>query len=116
MLVACASTSTKVSDFELSQLRYEKAWRWNDVAVIANYHQSGTYDTNILSSYSKIRIGDYKILNTERLASGQIAQNVVLTYFFHDDIRVKTVTVKHLWEYNEEANRWVIVSPLPVLD
>ncbi len=115
MLVACASTSNGESDIELSMLRYEKAWRWNDAGMVSRFHLPEAYDPQAMAQLGRIRIGNYEVLNRRYLADNEMVQRVRFTYYFSDDIRVKTQEVDQTWVMNKELKRWIVTSPMPVL-
>ncbi len=115
MLTACASSSNGESDIELSMLRYEKAWRWNNAEMVSRFHLPEAYDPQALAQLSRIRIGNYEVLNRRYLDKDNMTQRVRFTYYFNDDIRVKKMEVEQAWVLDGTLKRWIITSPVPVL-
>lgn len=115
MLVACASTSNGESDIELSMLRYEKAWRWNNGEMVSRFHRPESYNPQALAQLGQVRIGNYEVLNRRYLSKDRMVQRVRFTYYFNDDIRVKTLEVEQAWELDPKLKRWIVTSPMPVL-
>ena len=116
ILSACAAPSNGGNDLELSLLRYEKAWRWNNAQVIGYYHKDAASQVPALAQVEKIRIGKYQVIDRQTVDSRHLKLRVRFTYYLANDIRVKTKDVDQTWELDDKLKRWVVTSPIPILE
>ncbi len=115
LLGGCASRPDGATDFNLNSLRYEKAWRWGNSDVLALYHQHDPALLEALARLDGIRVANFQVVRQIPRPDGTIVQQALITYYYADDVRVKKQQVELVWKLDEEARRWIVLSPMPVL-
>jgi hypothetical protein len=61
-----------------------------------------------------VRVTDYAIRKTAVSENqNQIVQIVEVSYYRNDQMVVKSIRVKELWEWEPEAQKWELSSGLP---
>ncbi len=110
-LLSCAEQKRKASlDDSLSM--YEKAIRWSAFDKASNYlKQSGNVD---FSNFEGVQVTSYQPMGRDISDDGQrIEENVRIQYIYQQDQIERSLIDHQVWEYDEEEDRWYLMSTLP---
>lgn len=123
LIVGCAGLSLqtdreKMNLYDKTSRAYDLAIRWGEYENAFSFLKPSDENDGLpdFEDYRQVRVTALKVKNTiidkESLS---IAERVVDIQYY----RMSNVTVKHLqnrqvWEYDEEENRWYLISGLPV--
>ena len=114
-LVGCATSSDRQFSLNQTLLSYEKAYRWGEFGSLLSFRKDNDEkDMDTIRRYDDLRISGYQTKRS--LPSNdnrQLLIDVEISYFQTNDNRIKTVLDKQRWEYDDDAQRWYIISPLP---
>lgn len=114
-LVGCATSSDRQFSLNQTLLGYEKAYRWGEFGSLLSFRKnSDEKDMDIIRRYDDLRISGYQAKRSLPSDDNrQLLVDVEISYFQTNDNRIKTVLDKQRWEYDDDAKRWYIISPLP---
>ena len=115
-LFGCATNADRHFMLNQTLLTYEKTYRWGEYGNLLNFRKSDAQQAaNALNDYQNIRISGYQV-KRQHPSDDQykISLDVEISYFRTDNNRIQSVLDKQTWEYDNDAKRWYITSPLPV--
>lgn len=111
VLVSCAEQKRDAS-LEDQLTMYEKAIRWADFDKASNYMKD--QDAFDLSRFDGIKVTSYEPLGRDVSEDGMtVEENVRISYIFENEQIERTLVDHQVWEYDEEENRWQLVTSLP---
>ena len=123
LIVGCAGLSLqtdreKMNLYDKTSRAYDLAIRWGEYENAFSFLKPSDQNDGLpdFEDYRQVRVTALKVKNTiVDKESLSIAERVVDIQYY----RMSNVTVKHLqnrqvWEYDEEENRWYLISGLPV--
>lgn len=111
VLVSCAEQKRDAS-LEDQLTMYEKAIRWADFDKASNYMKD--QDTFDLSRFEGIKVTSYEPLGRDISEDGMtVEENVRIRYIFENEQIERTLVDHQVWVYDEEENRWQLVTSLP---
>lgn len=114
LLLAGCTTSLDINQkFDDATFRYERALRWGNLqqAAVFQKHPQQFTDKE-LQRFKDIKITAYNIAGTTT-SGNQIKQTAEIQYYKLDDMVVHTLMNHQVWEYDAEAGRWYLMSPIP---
>jgi hypothetical protein len=110
----------KMNLYDKTTKAYDLAVRWGEWEdALAFLKRSGQDDAlPDLEDYRQVRVTAVKVKNTIiDKQSLSIAQRVVdIQYYRMSNVTVKNLQNRQVWEYNEEEDRWYLISGLPVFE
>ena len=110
----------KMSLFDDTTRAYDVAIRWGDYEDAHAFKKLSDRDNKLpdFEKYRQIRVTSYKvkktILDPESLS--KVLRIVDIQYYRMDNVTVKTLVDRQKWEYDEEKDRWYLISELPVFE
>lgn len=118
VLTACAEASTRNTNLDLTLIRYEKALRWSGVAQTNQFRKEPiNFSSQQLAMFKKIKVTGYDIIQTsyrdDKLKQLQVIQLVEVRYVNEDTQIERKFSEQQVWEWDDEASRWWLVSPFP---
>ena len=118
VLTACAETSTRNTQLDLTLIQYEKALRWSGVEQANQFRKEPVnFSQHQLAMFKKIKVTGYDIVQTtyrdDKLKQLQVTQLVEIRFVNEDTQIEKRFTDQQVWEWDENTKRWWIVSPFP---
>ena len=110
----------KMNLFDKTTRAYDLALRWmefDDAMTFIKPSDQGNELPN-LDDYREVRISAVKVKNTiidkESLSIAQ--RVVVIQYYRLNNVTVKNLQNRQVWEYNDEEERWYLINGLPVFE
>ena len=120
VIIGCASieTGNKVSLYDETARAYDTAIRWGNYEQAYGFKKLEKTDADLpeFDHYRQFRVTDYVVKNTIVSADkSKILRVVSIQYYRMRDVTVKVITDRQVWEYDENEDRWYLMSELPVL-
>ena len=119
LIFGCAGLQTekgKMALFDSTARAYGRAIRWGQFEE-AFAHKKLSDQNNKLpdfEDYRQIRVTASKVKKTIVDESySKVLRIVDIQYYRMSNVIVKNLTNRQKWEYNEEENRWYLISELP---
>jgi len=119
LLVGCQALEVKEQQNTLDRaLRtYETAIRWSYLRQAYSLKKPEQLkEIEIPQGLENIKVTQYEVLEPAVVdsAKSHIARQVVLiSYIEKDRQKEKTITDHQLWEYDEDAKQWYLISEIP---
>ena len=118
VLSACAEVSTRNTQLDLTLIQYEKALRWSGVEQTNQFRKEPiNFSQSQLAMFKKMKVTGYDVIQTsyrdDKLKQLQIIQLVEVRFVNEDTQVEKRFRDQQVWEWDEDAKRWWIVSPFP---
>ena len=118
LIFGCAGLKTgeKMTLFDDTARAYLRTIRWGDYESANAFKkmQSPGNKTTDFENLRQIRVTDYHILKTILAEDkSSILRIVNFQYYRVTEAKVKNLIDRQSWEYDEEANRWFLMSGLP---
>lgn len=117
LLAGCQSLSQRKQNQLLTQtLRsYSSTIRWGDLRKAYGFLMPElAAKTEIPTGLDNIRVTGYEVINAPvTLSDGNVIQVVLIQYVQKDTQMEKAITDQQLWEYDEEKQRWFLISKIP---
>jgi len=112
LLGACATQGDIMDNLNKTLRGYEKAVRWAKFDAAYSYHK---WDTNqevtIPANMENIRVTKYEPSGQKFDPQKQIMkQTITLHYYNTDDLRERSLKIRHEWKYFPESKRWYLIS------
>jgi len=118
LIVGCAGIETRkqMSLFDETTRAYGRAIRWGQYEEAFAFKRLTDKDDNSpdFAEYRQVRVTSYKIKKT-RIAEdfSKVLQIVDIQYYRMSNVTVKNLIDRQKWEYDEEEDRWYLLSELP---
>jgi len=118
-LTACTTIDSKKKSaiFETTQLKYSKAIRWGEFGLADSMRRlpDGQHATQDAESLEHIKVTSCETISTSSLEDGSRLRVTARIDYYHDDgMKVNSLLDNQVWEYDEDASTWYIITPLPV--
>ena len=118
LILGCAGIKTgeRMTLFDDTARAYLRAIRWGDYQSADAFKKMQGPDTEItdFENLRQIRVTAYTVLKTILSEDKSTIVRVVnFQYYRITDAMVKNLIDRQRWEYDEEANRWFLMSGLP---
>ena len=110
----CASDH-KVKVLDDSLKVYSAAIRWGDFHGATKFFKNPALVNKVdFNKLKSIKVTSYNVVQTSMSNSGsQLNQIVIIRFYDSNDGREREITDKQLWEYNEERELWLLITPMP---
>ena len=110
-------TPDRVHYLDLTLIGFEKALRWGNIdGVVGFLSADKPIDVALLKRYEQVNIGGYNTLSKTLNSDGDVATVVVaIDYVVRDSMRVYKVVDRQQWKYDDDRDRWYLITPLPTL-
>lgn len=115
-MTACADVSNEMTEYDLAQMRYEQALRWQDYNTVLKFHKNAYNNPNRISRkrFLQFKVAEYKVIsNIFTHDMRHATQRVQIRYFNTDYQVVHSMTLQNDWEYDPKANIWYLLNPMP---
>ena len=110
----------KMNLYDKTSKAYDLSVRWGEWEDALSFLKRSDQDDALpdLEDYRQVRVTAVKVKNTIiDKQSLSIAQRVVdIQYYRMSNVTVKNLQDRQVWEYNEEEDRWYLISGLPVFE
>lgn len=119
-LLGCGALSggKRSSNYQMQMLAFENAMRWGEFQSADKFRKRGPGAAPTdFGAYEGIRVSAYRVLSTAPSPDGnRVVRTVKIDYYRETSPGVRSVTQRQVWEYDPEAEVWMLAGPLPVLD
>jgi len=120
LLSACAEMSTRNTQLELTLIQYEKTLRWSGIEQTNVYRkQPINFSPQQLAMFKKIKVTGYDTLQSSyshtELKQLLVHQTVEVRFINQDTQVERKYTEQQTWEWDDDAERWWLVSPFPTI-
>jgi hypothetical protein len=118
LLAACATVKdmTYRKKFDQASQAYGDAIRWSEFETAQQFVRTegaGAATAN-LARLNEFKVTSYDVKHTTPLEELlQVRQEAEIKYYKKGSLIEKTLRDLQLWEYDEERNRWYLVSGFP---
>lgn len=122
MIFGCAQIKTgqQMTLFDETSRAYDRAIRWGEYEEAFAYRKLSEQDDKLpdFAEYRQIRVTSYKVKKTivDEESFSKVLRIVDIQYYRMSNVTVKNFIDRQKWEYNEEQDRWYLMSELPVFD
>ncbi len=119
LIVGCAGIETRkqMTLFGETSKAYGLAIRWGEYEEAVAFKRIGDKDDNLpdFAEYRQVRVTSYKVKKTivDEKSFSKVLQIVDIQYYRMSNVTVKNLINRQKWEYNEEEDRWYLLSELP---
>jgi hypothetical protein len=118
LIFGCAGIKTgeRLTLFDETSRAYGRAIRWGDYQAAYAFKKLSDTDVKLpdFEDLRQIRVTSYKVKQTIISESkSKILRLVDIQYYKMNDVTVKTLKDREIWEYNAEKERWYLTSELP---
>ena len=113
LLAGCTTTMDVNQRFDDATFRYERALRWGNTQQAIQFQKTPQQLTDRQrQQFKNVKITAYNVVDVTR-SGNRIRQAVEIQYYTDDDVVVRTIMDQQLWEYDEKAGQWYLLTPLP---
>lgn len=120
LIVGCATieTGNRMSLFDDTSRAYDSTIRWGSYEDAYGFKKLADSEADFpdFDQYRQIRITDYvprkTIVSTDK---SKVIRFVDIQYYRTRDVTIRVITDRQIWEYDDEADRWFLISNLPDL-
>jgi hypothetical protein len=122
LIVGCAKIEVQkqMNLFDESIRAYDRAFRWGEYEEAFSYKKVSDKDNRLpdFAEYRQIQVTSYKVKRTivDENSFSRVMRIVEIQYYRKNNVTVKNLIDRQKWEYNEEMNRWYLISDLPVFE
>jgi hypothetical protein len=119
LLMGCAGLDMKKDNwgkFDQTSKAYLLSFRWGDYDLVYGFKKPPDINEQApeVQDFSDLRITSYKVKQTIMSKDETIVIQIVdFDYYRTRDITLRTITDRQKWEYDEEKERWYLVSDIP---
>lgn len=119
MVTACVSDSGLREEFEKSMRAYNRMLRWQEVEAAGMTYIDKDQRDEFMSQAESLRrrgvtLADFRILTFECLPDKKTGDVVAeFDYFILPSNRIRTVTYRQEWVYQDPVKSWKLKSGLP---
>jgi len=112
LLSSCATQRDIMDDLNKTLRGYEKAVRWGKFEAVYSYHKwEEDQEPEIPANMENIRVTKYEPSRQKFDKKNKIMkQMVTLKYYNTDDLRERSLKLRHKWEYFPKLKRWYLIS------
>lgn len=123
LILGCASLQTerdKMNLLDKTSRAYDRAIRWGEYEEAYAFKKPAGVDDELpdFEGYRQVRVTRLKVKSTviDKESLSRAHRVVDIQYYRMTNITVKNLKNRQLWEYNEEENRWYLISAMPVFE
>jgi hypothetical protein len=122
LIVGCAKIEVQqqMSLFDETIRAYDRAIRWGEYEEAFAYKKLLDQDNKVpdFAEYRQIKVTAYKVKKTilDEESFSKVVRFVDIQYYRKSNVTVKTLIDRQKWEYNEEIDRWYLISGLPAFE
>ena len=122
LVFGCAGIKTgqQMTLFDETSRAYDRAIRWGEYEEAYAYKKLSDQDNKLpdFAEYRQIRVTSYKVKKTivDQESFSKVLRIVDIQYYRMSNVTVKTFVDQQRWEYNEEKDRWYLMSELPAFE
>jgi len=122
LILGCAGIKTgqQMALFDETSRAYDRAIRWGDYEEAYAFINLSDQDENLpdFAEYRQIRVTSYKVKKTivDEEGFSKVMRIVDIQYYRMNNVTVKTFIDRQRWEYNQEKDRWYLMSELPAFE
>ncbi len=118
LLAACATKQHSRDLLKTTLYTYSSAIRWGDFGGALDFVDPAVrakkpFTSVDMKRYEQIQVVGYYVQGSSNDADGNLIQMVELRLVNRHTQVERTVAVRELWRYDEEALRWWLMSGLP---
>ncbi|MDD2897881.1 MAG: hypothetical protein PHI31_04125 [Desulfuromonadaceae bacterium] len=122
LLGACASQTGVSEEFDRSVKSYNKMVRWHEIESAGTTYLDPDLQPDFLRQAAALKkrglsVTDFRILSSTYIPEKKTGE--VLTefdYFILPSNRIKTITYRQIWMYQENSKSWKLKSALPLFE
>ncbi len=113
-LAGCLDRERRDNSLEATLHKYEVTIRWGRLADAYLFMRIKEGEQpEIPPGLDEVRVTGYEVLRpVVHLGENRAAQVVQIEYLFRDRQVVRTLVDQQIWEYDEDAGRWYLASPV----
>jgi hypothetical protein len=121
-IFGCASIETgqQMTLFDKTSRAYDRAIRWGEYEEAFAFKKWSDKENRLpdFAEYRQIRVTAYKVKKTivDEEGFSKVMRFVDIQYYRMSNVTVKTFIDRQKWEYNEEKDRWYLMSALPAFE
>ena len=119
LLMGCAGLDMEKDNwrkFDQTSKAYLLSFRWGDYDVVYGFKKPPDINEKQadVQDFSDLRVTSYKVKQTIMSKDEtMVIQIVDFEYYRTRNVTLRTITDRQKWEYDEEKERWYLVSDLP---
>jgi hypothetical protein len=106
--------------FDDTSRSYDLAIRWGEFEEAFAFKKLSDKDDKLpdFAEYRQVRVTSYKVKKTivDEKSFSKVFRIVDIQYYRMSNVTVKNLIDQQKWEYNEELDRWYLMSDLPVFE
>ena len=106
--------------FDDTSRSYDLAIRWGEFEEAFAFKKLSDKDDKLpdFAEYRQVRVTSYKVKKTivDEKSFSKVLRFVDIQYYRMSNVTVKNLIDQQKWEYNEELDRWYLMSDLPVFE
>jgi hypothetical protein len=122
LLFGCAQVQKReqMALFDDTSRSYDLAIRWGEYEEAFGFKKLSDKDNKLpdFAEYRKIKVTSYKVKKTivDEKSFSKVLRIVDIQYYSLSNVTVKNFIDQQEWEYDEELDRWYLMSDLPVFE
>ena len=106
--------------FDDTSRSYDLAIRWGEFEEAFAFKKLSDKDDKLpdFAEYRQVRVTSYKVKKTivDEKSFSKVLRFVDIQYYRMSNVTVKNLIDQQKWEYDEELDRWYLMSDLPVFE
>jgi hypothetical protein len=122
VMTACAGTAGLSDEFDKSTRAYNRMLRWHEVESAGMIYLEQELRGDFMKKAESLKkrgvtMTDFRILNSECLPEKKSGEVIAeFDYFVLPSNRIKTITYRQQWIYQDLIKSWKLKSGLPAFD
>lgn len=115
-LSGCAGTSQELTLYDLSQMRYEQALRFQNYRDVVGFHKDAYKyaSRQARKRFLKFKVSGYKVISDVMSPDMRHDTQTVEIHYYNTDYQiVHSMMIHNKWEYDPKQNRWYLLNPMP---
>jgi len=122
ILTSCATEMGLRDEFDKSMKEYNRMLRWQEFENAGMLYQERELRDDYMKRVEVIKkrgvaLTDFRILTSECLAEKKTGEVIAeFDYYILPSNRIKTVTYRQQWIYQDSVKSWKLQSPPPLFD
>ncbi|MCU7795534.1 MAG: asparagine synthetase [Candidatus Thiodiazotropha sp. (ex Myrtea spinifera)] len=116
LLMGCQTLSERKQSDALQEIlrSYEAMIRWGSVEQAKGFLRPGQVGEVEATTPRNMRVTHYEVVQgPTMLDSSRAMQTAIIQYVFEESQVVREMMNRQTWEYDQESERWFLVTPLP---
>jgi hypothetical protein len=117
LLTGCQTLSERNQSEALNEVlrSYHAMIRWGSVQQAKAFQSSKQLQGETAAVPKDMRVTQYEVVQGPAMVGPDRAvQTAVIQYVFEESQIVHELMDQQIWEYDPEAERWFLISPMPV--